>query len=101
MPSDNRHTTVRGRDSLAKERPLYDFGANRHVMYIHIIHIYMYMYMYVYVCIQCMYDVSICYQIIIRLGEEIAATDGAEHVLNGACDLHRSISIYKKRALKT
>ena len=50
-----------------------------------------------YVCI----DVSICYQIINRPGEEIAATDGAEHVLNGACDLHRSISIYKKRALKT
>ena len=46
-------------------------------------------------------DVSICYQIINRPGEEIAATDGAEHVLNGACDLHRSISIYKKRALKT
>ena len=47
------------------------------------------------------HDVSICYQIINRPGEEIAATDGAEHVLNGACDLHRSISIYKKRALKT
>ena len=46
-------------------------------------------------------DVSICYQIIIRLGEEISDTDGAEHVLNGACDLYRSISIYKKRALKT
>ena len=56
------------------------------------------------VCIYvCMYgiDVSICYQIIIRLGEEISDTDGAEHVLNGACDVCRSISIYKKRALKT
>ena len=49
----------------------------------------------------CGIDVSICYQIIIRLGEEISDMDGAEHVLNGACDLHRSISIYKKRALKT
>ena len=51
----------------------------------------------------CMYAwlVSICNEIIIRPGEEIADTDGAGHVLNGACNLHRSISIHKKRALKT
>ena len=45
--------------------------------------------------------VSICNQIIIRPGEEIVDTDGAGHVLNGACNLHRSISIHKKPALKT
>ena len=52
--------------------------------------------MYIYV-----YNISICDQIIIKLGEEISNTDVAKHVLNGACDLYRSISIYKKRALKT
>ena len=45
--------------------------------------------------------VSICNQIIIRPSEEIADTNGVGHVLNGACDLHRSISIHKKRAPKT
>ena len=45
--------------------------------------------------------VSICNQIIIRPREEIADTDGVGHVLNGACNLHRSISIHKKCAPKT
>ena len=48
-----------------------------------------------------MMSVSICNQIIIRPREEIADTDSAGHVLNGACDLHRSISTHKKRATKT
>ena len=39
-----------------------------------------------------------CYQIINKVGEGIAATNGAWHLGEGACDLHRQMWIKKKRA---
>ena len=50
-----------------------------------------------YVCIQL---VAILHQIIKRAGEGIAATDGAGRLEEGACDLHRQISIRKSARKK-
>ena len=62
------------------------------------------MYVYVYISIYiriCVYDVSIFYQIIRRLGEETTIIDGAGHILNGMCDHHCLISIHKNCAPET
>ena len=44
--------------------------------------------------------VAILHQIIKRAGEGIAATDGAGRLEEGACDLHRQISIRKSARKK-
>ena len=45
--------------------------------------------------------ISICNQIINRYGEEIVDTNGAGHVLNGMCDMHRQSLSTKNACLKT
>ena len=59
--------------------------------------VYVYMYVYMYVCLRL---VAILHQIIKRAGEGIAATDGAGRLEEGACDLHRQISIRKSARKK-
>ena len=46
-------------------------------------------------------DVSICTKIINRIGEGIAATNGASRSADGVCDLHPPIWIRKKARKKT
>ena len=75
------------------KKTCYVFPTHTRVSYTYI-HTYIRTYIYTYML------VAILHQIIKRAGEGIAATDGAGRLEEGACDLHRQISIRKSARKK-